>query len=89
MLNCFITLAGEQVAAARQAEEAVRDGTLGLHTASLRRQDLVNTAGVRTTFGSLRNENVPREDAVCAARMKAADAILFGKTTTPGSATRR
>src|SRR5260370_33685635 len=47
-------------------------------------KDLVNTDGVRTTFGSLHHdENVPREDAVCAARLKSAGAILFGKTTTP------
>ena len=44
----------------------------------------MNTAGVRTTFGSLHHdENVPQEDAVCAARVKSAGAILFGKTTTP------
>src|SRR5260370_24982961 len=47
-------------------------------------KDLVNTDGVRTTFGSLHyDENVSREDAVCAARLKSAGAILFGKTTTP------
>jgi len=44
----------------------------------------VNTAGVRTTFGSLHHDdNIPKEDAVSAARMKEAGAILFGKTTTP------
>ena len=55
-----------------------------LHGIPFAAKDLVNTAGVRTTFGSLLYENnVPKEDAVCAARVKAAGGILFGKTTTP------
>ncbi|CAN5921961.1 amidase family protein [soil metagenome] len=87
VLNCFITLIADQARkAARQAEQAVLQGKpLGLlHGIPFAVKDLVNTAGVRTTFGSLHHdENVPREDAVCAARVKAAGAILFGKTTTP------
>ena len=87
VLNCFVTLVPEQaMAAARAAENAVTQGrTLGLlHGIPFAAKDLVNTAGVRTTFGSLLHaENVPAEDAVAAARMKAAGAILFGKTTTP------
>jgi aspartyl-tRNA(Asn)/glutamyl-tRNA(Gln) amidotransferase subunit A len=87
VLNCFITLVPDQaMAAARAAEDAVLQGQpLGLlHGIPYAAKDLVNTAGVRTTFGSLLHaENVPTEDAVAAARMKAAGAILFGKTTTP------
>ncbi|MCA0246189.1 MAG: amidase [Proteobacteria bacterium] len=87
VLNCFITLVPEQArAAAQQAEAAVMKGEkLGLlHGIPFAAKDLVNTAGVRTTFGSLLHEdNVPKEDAVCAARLKQAGAILFGKTTTP------
>jgi aspartyl-tRNA(Asn)/glutamyl-tRNA(Gln) amidotransferase subunit A len=87
VLNCFITLAPEQArAAAQKAEAAVMKGdALGLlHGIPFAAKDLVNTAGVRTTFGSLLHEdNVPKEDAVCAARLKQAGAILFGKTTTP------
>lgn len=87
VLNCFITLVSEMaMAAARQAEDGVMQGApLGLlHGIPFAAKDLVNTAGVRTTFGSLHHDdNVPKEDAVCAARMKAAGAILFGKTTTP------
>jgi len=86
-LNCFITLAPEQArAAARKAEDAVMRGEpLGLlHGIPFAAKDLVNTAGVRTTFGSLLHaDTVPKEDAVCAARLKQAGAILFGKTTTP------
>ena len=87
VLNCFITLAGEQaLAAARAAEDAVMRGdALGLlHGIPYAAKDLVNTAGVRTTFGSLHHEdNVPKENAVATARMKQAGAVLFGKTTTP------
>lgn len=87
VLNCFITLVPDQArAAAKAAEDAVMRGeTLGLlHGIPFAAKDLVNTAGVRTTFGSLLYENnVPKEDAVCAARVKAAGGILFGKTTTP------
>jgi len=87
VLNCFVTLVPEQArAAARKAEAAVMKGEqLGLlHGIPFAAKDLVNTAGVRTTFGSLLHEdNVPKDDAVCAARLKQAGAILFGKTTTP------
>lgn len=86
-LNCFVTLVPEQArAAARKAEDAVMLGEpLGLlHGIPFAAKDLVNTAGVRTTFGSLLHaDTVPKEDAVCAARLKQAGAILFGKTTTP------
>lgn len=87
VLNCFITLVPDQArAAAKKAEDAVMKGeSLGLlHGIPFAAKDLVNTAGVRTTFGSLHHEdNVPKEDAVSAARVKAAGGILFGKTTTP------
>ena len=64
VLNCFITLVPEQaMAAARQAEDAVMQGKpLGLlHGIPFAAKDLVNTAGVRTTFGSLlHDDNVPK-----------------------------
>ncbi len=87
VLNCFITLIPEQaMKAAQAAEDAVMQGKeLGLlHGIPYAVKDLVNTAGVRTTFGSLLFEhNVPKEDAVAAARVKEAGGLLFGKTTTP------
>ncbi len=86
-LNAFITIChDEALAAARQAEDAVMKGEAQglLHGVPYAVKDLVNTAGVRTTFGSLLyQDNVPAEDAVAAARMKAAGGILIGKTTTP------
>jgi aspartyl-tRNA(Asn)/glutamyl-tRNA(Gln) amidotransferase subunit A len=87
VLNCFITLVPEEaMKAARDAENAVMQGKpLALmHGIPYSAKDLVNTAGVRTTFGSrLYEHNVPGEDAVATARMRQAGAILFGKTTTP------
>ncbi|MBV8394067.1 MAG: amidase, partial [Alphaproteobacteria bacterium] len=87
VLNCFVTLVPEQaMAAAKKAEDDVmRDEALGLlHGIPFAAKDLVNTAGVRTTFGSLHHaDNVPKDDAVCVHRLKAVGAILFGKTTTP------
>ncbi len=87
VLNCFITLVPElALNAAQAAEDGVVNGKpLGLlHGIPFAAKDLVNTAGVRTTFAALAHEdNVPKEDAVAAARVRAAGAILFGKTTTP------
>lgn len=86
-LNCFITLCGEAaMASARQAEQDVMAGRpLGLlHGIPFTVKDIVNTRGVTTTFGSATHrDNVPDEDAVSVARLKAQGAILLGKTTTP------
>lgn len=86
-LNAFITVCGDEArAAAREAEAAVMRGdTLGpLHGVPFAVKDLVGTAGVRTTSGSVAlSDNVPASDAPAVARLKAAGAILVGKTTTP------
>jgi aspartyl-tRNA(Asn)/glutamyl-tRNA(Gln) amidotransferase subunit A len=87
VLNCFITLCGDQaLAQARAAEQAIMDGKpLGrLHGIPYTVKDLVHTAGVRTTYGTvLFTDNVPAEDAPSIARLNAEGAILLGKTTTP------
>jgi aspartyl-tRNA(Asn)/glutamyl-tRNA(Gln) amidotransferase subunit A len=87
VLNCFITLVPDHaMLAAHEAEDAVMKGRpLGLlHGIPFAAKDLVNTAGVRTTFGSLLHEkNLPKDNAVAAERMWKAGAVLFGKTTTP------
>src|ERR1051325_10288370 len=86
-LNAFITVCAEEArAAAKDAEAAVMRGdTLGaLHGVPFAVKDLVNTAGVRTTFGSWAlADNVPSADSPAVARLKAAGGILVGKTTTP------
>jgi amidase len=47
-------------------------------------KDVTPTAGIRTTFGSaLYADHVPAEDALVVQRLKAAGAIVIGKTNTP------
>jgi Asp-tRNA(Asn)/Glu-tRNA(Gln) amidotransferase A subunit family amidase len=73
--------------AARRAQEQLAGGTDDLpplHGIPVTVKDLTNTAGIRTTYGSRAfADHVPNEDSVAWARMKAAGAILIGKTTTP------
>jgi aspartyl-tRNA(Asn)/glutamyl-tRNA(Gln) amidotransferase subunit A len=87
ILNCFITICREEAlrdAAAADAAIARGDAVGPLHGVPLHVKDLINTKGVRTTFGSFIHEhNVPDADSVCVARLKSAGAILFAKTTTP------
>ena len=74
------------MAQARHAEQAVMaGGRLGLlHGIPFTVKDIVNTKGVTTTFGAVPfRGNVPEEDAVAMARLRAVGAILIGKTTTP------
>jgi aspartyl-tRNA(Asn)/glutamyl-tRNA(Gln) amidotransferase subunit A len=86
-LNCFITVcADEAVAEAREAERRVMAGEplRPLEGIPFTAKDIVNTRGVRTTFGAVPyKDNVPDHDAVSVARLRAAGAILIGKTTTP------
>src|SRR4051812_44029611 len=71
-INAFITVCGEEArAAAKAAEAAVRRGeTLGpLHGVPFAVKDLVNTKGVRTTFGSFAlADHVPAADSPAVAR---------------------
>jgi len=87
VLNCFITICHEQAMdSAREAERALMRGESPglLHGVPFACKDIVETRGVRTTFGSLLFEhNVPEEDAQAVARLRRSGAILIGKTTTP------
>jgi len=86
-LNAFCFVYSEEaLAAARAAEAAVMAGApLGpLHGIPIALKDLTKTRGRRTTMGSKVFEHwVPDEDAVVVERLRAAGAILVGKTTTP------
>lgn len=86
-LNPFITICADEArVAAKAAEAAVMAGDdLGpLHGVPFTVKDLVNTAGVRTTYGShALEDNIPEHDALSVARLKAAGGIMVGKTTTP------
>ncbi|WP_093218178.1 MULTISPECIES: amidase [unclassified Variovorax] len=84
-LNCFITLCHEQaMEQARQAEQALMRGeAVGmLHGLPFTVKDIVDTANVRTTYGSLlHRDHVPAHDALAVARVRQAGGILIGKTT--------
>ncbi|MBV8578222.1 MAG: amidase [Acetobacteraceae bacterium] len=87
VLNAFITVAADQAMdAAREAETVVMRGApLGpLHGIPIAVKDLIPTAGIRTTWGSLIfKDHMPDADAVVVTRLKQAGAIVVGKTTTP------
>jgi aspartyl-tRNA(Asn)/glutamyl-tRNA(Gln) amidotransferase subunit A len=86
-LNAFCLVTADTARqAAQAAEQAVMRGeTLGaLHGVPVSIKDLVITKGVRTMRGSkLYEHDVPTEDAPVVERLKAAGAIILGKTTTP------
>src|SRR5580658_1810365 len=90
-LNAIVTLVADAARAlAKDAEMAVMRGDrLGaLHGLPLAIKDVTPTAGIRTTFGSpLFADFVPTEDAEVVRRLKAAGAIVLGKTNTPEFAT--
>ena len=82
-LNAIVTLAPDALDKARQAETAImRGGALGpLHGVPITIKDTIETAGLRTTSGSrMREHFVPQHDAPAVARLKAAGAIILGKT---------
>ena len=86
-VNAIVTLVAEQAMEnARKADDMQALGaTLGpLHGLPIAHKDLVETAGIRTTFGSrIFKDNVPKHDAILVEQMKQAGAILVGKTNTP------
>ena len=87
-VNAYVTLARESaLAAASAATKALgrKGNTLPpLHGVPVSIKDLTATQGIRTTWGSLIYENhVPDEDDLVVQRLKAAGAIVVGKTNTP------
>jgi aspartyl-tRNA(Asn)/glutamyl-tRNA(Gln) amidotransferase subunit A len=87
-INAYVTVTADEAReAARAAERALgrRRAALGpLHGVPFSVKDVVVTKGVRTTFGTrLFADHVPVEDAPMVARLKAAGAIMVGKTNTP------
>ncbi|HEV7994098.1 MAG TPA: amidase [Gemmatimonadaceae bacterium] len=86
-VNAIVTLVAERAMTdARKADEhQAHGGVLGpLHGLPVAHKDLVNTAGIRTTFGSpLYRDNVPATDALIVTRVRDAGAIMLGKTNTP------
>jgi len=86
-INAYCTVAAEPaLEAARAAESAIGRGEqLGpLSGVPVSIKDLTPTRGIRTTMGSkIFEHNVPGEDAILVERLRAAGAIVLGKTNTP------
>lgn len=84
--NAFITVDHDDVIAqARRAEDALNcvDRLGPLHGVPISVKDSVATAGLRTAYASLAFEDLlPQEDAIPVARLRAAGAIILGKTNT-------
>ncbi|MGA3242167.1 MAG: amidase [Bryobacteraceae bacterium] len=86
-VNAIVTLVAEMAAAdaAKADEMQARQETLGpLHGLPVAHKDLMETRGIRTTFGSLLYKDyIPAEDDLIVERIRRAGAIAIGKTNTP------
>jgi amidase len=86
-LNAIVTLDPERALAEADVADARTGGgeSLGpLHGLPVAVKDLEDTAGMRTTYGSrMFADHVPATDALMVARLRAAGAIVIGKTNTP------
>src|SRR5216117_2499452 len=88
LVNAVVTLDREAaLREARRATAALLRGSAALgplHGIPVGIKDVTATKGIRTTYGSkLFEQHVPDEDAVVVERLKAAGAIVLGKTNTP------
>jgi len=85
-VNAYCTIVAESARKqANQAEAMVMRGeeTGPLHGVPVSIKDLIFTKGIRTTGGSKIYENfIPQQDAIVVERLKAAGAIVVGKTNT-------
>jgi len=85
-LNAIVTIADDAIERAREAEETlIKSQDIGtLYGLPITIKDTIDTKGLRTTYGSrLCADHVPSRDATVVARLKAAGAIILGKTNTP------
>ncbi len=86
-LNAVVTLDVERARKAADAADQARarGAILGpLHGLPMTVKDTLETAGLRTTAGAtMLAEHVPATDAIVVERVRAAGAVIFGKTNTP------
>ena len=86
-VNAIVTLVPEMAAkaAAKADDMQARNEKLGLlHGLPVAHKDLLETRGIRTTFGSpLYKDYIPTEDDLVVERIQRAGAITIGKTNTP------
>jgi aspartyl-tRNA(Asn)/glutamyl-tRNA(Gln) amidotransferase subunit A len=85
-LDAFITVIKDKaLAQAKQLDAEKQKGKLRgpLHGVPIAIKDIIDTSDMRTTGGSaLFEDRVPSEDAVVVARLRAAGAVIIGKTNT-------
>jgi aspartyl-tRNA(Asn)/glutamyl-tRNA(Gln) amidotransferase subunit A len=85
-LGCFVTVTEERARAdAREAEAGIQAGRWRgpLHGIPFGLKDVLDTKGIRTTFGARPHaDRVPERDATLAARLADAGAVLAGKLST-------
>jgi len=86
-LNAIVTLVPElalESAAAADKEQAAGKAAGPLQGLPIAIKDLMDTAGIRTTYGSpIYADHVPTRDSLIVQRLRAAGAIVIGKTNTP------
>ncbi|HWF13216.1 MAG TPA: amidase [Candidatus Acidoferrales bacterium] len=86
-VNAIVTFVADMAtdAAAKADEMQAHHEKLGpLHGLPVAHKDLLETRGIRTTFGSpLYKDYVPKEDDIVVERMSRAGAITIGKTNVP------
>jgi Asp-tRNA(Asn)/Glu-tRNA(Gln) amidotransferase A subunit family amidase len=86
-LNAFLTVCGDEaLTAAKEAEASILrgDATGALHGLPIAIKDLNLTRGIRTTRGStIYRDSIPDHDDILVERVKAAGAVIVGKTNTP------
>ena len=86
-LNAYLIVTEEEaMRAAREAEKGLHTGAKPgpLHGIPVSIKDLVLTKGIRTTQGSLVYKDfIPDKEGTMVQRLKAAGAIIIGKTNTP------
>jgi Asp-tRNA(Asn)/Glu-tRNA(Gln) amidotransferase A subunit family amidase len=83
-LNAVVTIAPDVLDQARQTQTRGDSLVWPLLGIPVTIKDTIATAGIRTTSGSrVREDFVPKLDAPAVARLRAAGAIILGKTNTP------
>lgn len=85
-LNAVVTLDPDGARRAADAADAAlaRGVPVGpLHGVPMTIKDTYETAGMRTTSGHPEWDHVPERDAEAVRRLRAAGAVIFGKTNTP------
>lgn len=85
----FSSGAVEEQAAALDAKQAAGEALGPLHGLPVGIKDIIDTADMPTEHGSgYFKDNQPETDAVCVAQLRAAGAVIIGKTVTTELATR-